>query len=516
MDRSTLLELNKITKAFPGVLALDQVGLKVGYGEVHALMGENGAGKSTLMKVLTGIYKKDSGQIIFDGKEMNFNSSMEAQLAGISTIYQEINLIPYLSVAENIFLGREPKKAGRIDWDRINREAESIIDGMGISLDVKRPLNSYSTAIQQMVAIARAISVKAKLVVMDEPTSSLDEKEVEVLFKQIRKLKSQNISVIFISHRLDEIFEICDRTTILKDGKLVGDFNVADITKVELVSMMIGKDATDIMAQAHSTYEAKEEATILKAEEIKDTVKLRGVSLEIKKGEILGLAGLLGSGRTEFAKVVFGDNVHHEGTIDINGRPAKLKLPKDAIARGFAFCSEDRKVEGIFPNMSIRENMTIAILPKISRMGIVDKKKQKEIVDTYIKSLAIKTPSPEQKIRNLSGGNQQKVLLARWLCMEPDLVILDEPTRGIDVGAKAEIEELIQKMSKKNISVLMISSELEELVRNCHRVVVMRDGKNVGELQGEALSEKNILTIIAQGGVSDSFTTAERSMNNEQ
>lgn len=515
MDNSLLLELKNISKTFPGVLALDNVHLKVGYGEVHALMGENGAGKSTLMKVLTGIYRKDSGQIIFDGNEMNFCSSMEAQLAGISTIYQEINLIPYLSVAENIFLGREPKKSGRIDWNKINQEAHDIIDGMGISLDVKKPLNSYSTAIQQMVAIARAISVKAKLVVMDEPTSSLDEKEVNVLFKQIKKLKKQNISVIFISHRLDEIFEICDRTTILKDGKLVGDFNVADITKVELVSMMIGRDATNIMEQAHGVFEGNDETAVLKAADIKDTVKLRGVTLDVKKGEILGLAGLLGSGRTEFAKTVFGDNANYEGTIEINGKPVKLKLPKDAISKGFAFCSEDRKVEGNFPNMSIRENMTIAILPKISRMGIVDKKKQAEIVDNYINSLAIKTPSPEQKIKNLSGGNQQKVLLARWLCLDPDLVILDEPTRGIDVGAKAEIEELIQKMSKKNISILMISSELEELVRNCHRVVVMRDGKNVGELKGEDLSEKNILAVIAQGGDTGTFQAAERRMPNE-
>lgn len=515
MDNSILLELNKISKAFPGVLALDDVHLRVGYGEVHALMGENGAGKSTLMKVLTGIYKKDSGQIIFDGKEMSFNSSMEAQLAGISTIYQEINLIPYLSVAENIFLGREPKKAGRIDWNRINQEAHAIIDDMGITLDVKKPLNSYSTAIQQMVAIARAISVKAKLVVMDEPTSSLDEKEVSVLFKQIEKLKEQNISVIFISHRLDEIFEICDRVTILKDGKLVGDYNVADITKVELVSMMIGRDAANIMEQAHEAFEGREEASILKAVDIKDTVKLRGVTLDIKKGEILGLAGLLGSGRTEFAKIIFGDNANHEGTIEINGKPVKLKLPKDAITKGFAFCSEDRKIEGNFPNMSIRENMTIAILPKIAKMGIVDKKKQNEIVEHYIKSLSIKTPSPEQKIKNLSGGNQQKVLLARWLCLNPDLVILDEPTRGIDVGAKAEIEELIQSMSKKNISVLMISSELEELVRNCHRVVVMRDGKNVGELKGKDLSEKNILAVIAQGGESGSSSTTERRLDNE-
>lgn len=503
MSERILLEMRQIDKQFPGVHALDHVDFKVRAGEIHALMGENGAGKSTLMKVLTGLYTKDSGEILFDGQPVSFHSPMESQRAGISTIYQEINLIPYLSVAENIFIGREPMKRSGIDWKTMYQRAEELLREMGIEVDVTRELRSYSTAIQQMIAIARAIFSNAKLVVMDEPTSSLDEKETAILFQQMRRLKANGLAIIFISHRLDEIFEICDTVTILKDGRLVGEEPVEQLTKLGLVSKMIGRDATEILKQKNGRYDAQGKKTILAANGISNAVKLRDMNVTVRAGEIVGLAGLLGSGRTEFARVLFGQDTDYEGSLEINGEKIHLKSPRNAIARGLAYCAEDRKVEGIFPHMSVRENMTIAMLPKISRFGVLNARKQGEVVDRFIRSLNIKTPSTEQQIRNLSGGNQQKVLLARWLCMEPDLIILDEPTRGIDVGAKSEIEALIQEIAGRGIGVLLISSELEELVRNCHRVVVVRDGRNVGELEGENISEERIMERIAQGAGED-------------
>lgn len=498
MSEQVLLEMRQIDKRFPGVHALDHVDFKVRQGEIHALMGENGAGKSTLIKVLTGLYTKDGGRILFDGREVSFNSPLDSQKAGISTIYQEINLIPYMSVAENIFLGHEPMNRTGIDWKAMFRSAEELLGEMGIHIDITKELNHYSTAVQQMVAIARAIFSNAKLVVMDEPTSSLDEGETAVLFEQMRKLKAKGMAIIFISHRLDEIFEICDTVTILKDGKLVDEEPVAGLTKLELVSKMIGRDATEVLKKKNGLYDGAGKQELLRAKDVSNVVKLRGMNVAVRAGEIVGLAGLLGSGRTEFARVAFGQDIDYAGDIEINGMPVKMRSPRDAIARGLAYCSEDRKIEGIFPHMSVRENMTMAILPKISKWGILDARKQEDIVDRFIKAINIKTPSPEQQIRNLSGGNQQKVLLARWLCMEPDLIILDEPTRGIDVGAKSEIEALIQEISGKGIGVLLISSELEELVRNCHRLVVVHDGRDVGELVGEQISEENIMALMAQ------------------
>lgn len=499
MKDGYLLEMKQIDKQFPGVHALDHVDFKVRAGEIHALMGENGAGKSTLMKVLTGLYRMDEGEIRLDNESVSFDSPLDSQKAGISTIYQEINLIPYLSIAENIYLGREIMNRSGIDWKQVNKGAVDILNEMGVKADVTKPLCSYGTAVQQMVAIARAIFSQAKMVVMDEPTSSLDEKEVAILFRQMRKLKEKGIAMVFISHRLDEVFEICDTITVLKDGKFVSEDSIKNLSKLELVSRMIGRDATDVLKQKKGCFEGEQKEMLLEVRQIEDGGKLQSVNLGIRRGEILGLAGLLGSGRTELAKVIFGDNPHYGGKLLVDGKAVHWKTPRDAIAHKLAYCSEDRKAEGIFPHMSIRENLTMAILPRIARAGIVDSKKQKQIVDEYIKSLSIKTPGPEQLIRNLSGGNQQKVLLSRWLCMEPRLIILDEPTRGIDIGAKSEIEMLIQKISQKGISVLLISSELEELVRNCHRVVVIRDGRNTGELEGDNLSEEGIMQTIAQG-----------------
>ena len=491
--------MKQIDKQFTGVYALDHVDFEVRKGEIHALMGENGAGKSTLIKVLTGLYTKDSGQIIFDGVERNFSTPQDSQRAGISTIYQEINLIPHLSVAENIFIGREPRNAFGIDWKAVREQAKQLLLENGIDIDVDQDLATYSTAIQQMVAITRAISQNAKLLIMDEPTSSLADDEIQLLFVKMRELVAKGMSIIFISHKLDEVFTICDRTTILKDGKLVGSYDMDKITRLEMVSRMIGRDASNVLKRSVGEYEEKEGMVpLVRTRNIDNRVKLLGVSIDVRPGEIVGIAGLLGAGKTEFAKVVFGCDNSYTGEYEVEGKPVRLKTPKGAIDLGFAYCSEDRKVEGIFPHMSVKENMTITTLQSISRFGVVNRRKQKEIVDQYIESIRIKTPSPEQLICNLSGGNQQKVLLGRWLSMQPKLIILDEPTRGIDVGAKAEIEALIKQFSENGISVLYISSELEELIRNCYRVVVIRDGRNVAELCGNGITEANIMKHIAK------------------
>lgn len=493
-----LLEMKGICKRFPGVVALDHVDFFIRRGEVQVLMGENGAGKSTLIKILTGIYKQDEGTIRFDGQPLALSNALDAQKKGISTIYQEISLIPQLSVAENIFLGREFKNHGLIDWKKITREARRLLEDMGIRIDVKKPVNRYGTAIQQMIALARATYIRAKLVVMDEATSSMDEDEVRILFSIIRKLKEQGASVLFISHRLNEVFEIADRITVLKDGVLVGEYQAGVLSRLELITKMVGRDASDILSQTKPR-EARDFPAYLKASDIHRGVKLNGVNLTIGRGEVVGLAGLLGSGRTELARILFGADAMDCGDITIDGKKVRFRLPAQAIGFGLAFCSENRKVEGIFPNLSVRDNMLIASMRKVNRHGIVSPRRQQAVVQEYIDAVHIKTPSMEQSIANLSGGNQQKVLLARWMCMKPDFLILDEPTRGIDVGAKKEIEELIRDIASQGISVLLISSEFEELIRNCDRLVVVREGRNVGELRGEAITENGIMQAIAGG-----------------
>lgn len=494
-----LLEINNLEKTFPGVRALKGVKLTVNKGEVHALMGENGAGKSTLIKVLTGIYQKDGGTILFDGEEINARTPIEANEKGISTIYQELNLVLFQTVYENLFLGREPRtKFGNIDRKKMIAEADRILGDLGIHIDVEKPLKAYSTAIQQMVAIARAISTNTKLVIMDEPTSSLDANEVQILFRIIRKLKNQGISVIFISHKLDEIFEICERLTVFKDGEYVGNYDVKELDQLKLISLMVGRDAVKLERKKEG-YNFSKAEELMSVKGVKQGMRLNGIDIDIKQGEVVGLAGLLGSGRTELAQVIFGANAMDEGEIFWHGNSIKVNSPADAISKGIGYCTEDRKVEGIIPHLSVKENLTIALLPKISKFGFVNKKEQDRIVKQYIERLKIKTPTPEQAICNLSGGNQQKVLLARWMCMNPKLIIMDEPTRGIDVGAKAEIEQLIQELSDNGISVLMISSEIAELERNCDRIVVMREGKKIGELVGDSISYEKVMETIAKG-----------------
>lgn len=497
MDKAYLLEMRNISKRFPGVQAIRQVDFRVGYGEVHALMGENGAGKSTLIKILNGIHSSDTGEILFDGVPIHPQSSLDAQKAGISTIYQELNLIPELSICENIYIGREPMKRTGIHWKQMEKDAVRLLEQIGLSYDVKQPLSIQGAAVAQMVAIARALAIQSKLVVMDEPTSSLDTNEVKILFQVIQTLKKQGVSVIFISHRLSEIYEICDRVTILKDGECEGEYDIRELDETSLVSKMIGQavEHGDMRLQDNG-YHYKGPA-LCSMEHITNR-KIKDVSFQMNPGEVLGFAGLLGSGRTELIKILFGADIDYKGAVIVDGKKARFKIPADAIQKGMALCPEDRRTEGIIPNLSVRENISIVLLPKLSKMGIVSRKGQERIAKEFIKKLGIKTPDMEQAVKNLSGGNQQKVLLARWLCTDPRLVIMDEPTRGIDVGAKSEIEKIIRELARQGMSVVMISSEISEVVRNSNRVMVMRDGRKLGELSGENISQEHIMQKIAE------------------
>lgn len=498
MPDHSLLEMKGIEIEFPGVKALDKVDFSVNAGEIHALLGENGAGKSTLIKCLTGVHHMDAGTILFDGKEIRPNSPQEAFSMGISTVYQEINLCPNLTVAENIFVGRQPMKGGMINWKEINRRAKELMSRFHMDIDVTRPLNNYSTAIQQMVSIARAVDIDAKILILDEPTSSLDDNEVQLLFNVMRELKAEGMGIIFITHFLDQIFAVSDRMTILRNGTLVGTYNTTDITKLQLVTLMIGKDIDVIfnLKRAHVDPNAPE---MLRTENLGTPGQIQNVNLAMKKGELLGFAGLLGSGRTETAELIFGAVPATEGTEDINGKRVSIKKPLDAIKAKLAFCPEDRKRDGIIGDLSIRENIALALQARRGFLHPISRQEQNELADKYIKLLSIATPDAEKKIGELSGGNQQKVILARWMATQPDLLILDEPTRGIDVGAKAEIQRLMLEMCNDGVSVIFISSELEEIIRCSNRIIVMRDGKKVGEVKGEECTQQTLLSIIAEG-----------------
>jgi len=479
--------------------AIQAASLEVAAGEIMAVVGQNGAGKSTLIKVLTGAYRRDSGTIEFAGASIDFASPQQAQRGGVSTIYQEINLVPFRSVAENIFLGREYRRYGLLDWRRMNAEAADLLRRFAVEIDVRRPLMDFSTAIQQMVAIARAVSFKARLVIMDEPTSSLDEREVAVLFDVMRRLRSEGVSVIFISHRLDELFQVCDRVTVMRDGRTVMTSRMADVDKLHLIAAMLGRDIETVRSHAtgFSAAVAKAGGEVLSAEGLRIGRRVRDARVEVKAGQIVGLAGLLGSGRTETARAIFGADPPDAGVIRVLGKDVSPREPSDAIALGVGYCSEDRKADGIIPDMSVRENITLAILPRLVKMGVVDEARQRAIVDKFMKRLAIKASNVEQKIRELSGGNQQKVLLARWLCTDPKLLILDEPTRGIDVGAKAEIQSLIRELADQGLGVLMISSELEEITEGADRVFVLSDGRTVADLPHAEASASAIMAAMA-------------------
>jgi len=497
---SNVLEMQNISKTFPGVKALNNISFSIKRGEVRALMGENGAGKSTLIKILSGVYQKDSGNIIFDGKEIDPKSVLESAREGISAIYQELNLIPYLSISENIFAGFYPVKNGMIQWREMEERAAKMFADIKVDVDIKNAeLSSMSTAVQQMVAIVRAINMMdAKLIIMDEPTSSLDAAETKSLFEIIRDLKKKNISVIFITHRLDEVFEICDTVTVLKDGEYVGTRNVKDINKYELVKMMIGHEVAEERKTAINTIRDSK-SYLCELRNIAWNPKLSNINFSIRKGEILGLGGLLGSGRSECAQILFGCNIPDSGEVFYEGNRISLKSPVGAVKRKMAFCTESRRTEGIIPNMSVEENICIANLSEFSnKIGWTKRKKTRSETERFVKEFSIKTPSIKQLVKNLSGGNQQKVLLARWLCMNPKLIILDEPTRGIDVAAKAEIEKMIREFAGRGISILMISSELPELVRNCDRIIIIYEGKTIKELSGNDMSEERIMQTITK------------------
>ncbi|MGW9133911.1 sugar ABC transporter ATP-binding protein [Streptomyces sp. NPDC055681] len=498
----TVLEARSVSKRFPGVVALDDVTFSLRAGETHALVGENGAGKSTLIKVLTGVYRPDEGELRMSGQQVRFARPFEAQQAGISTIYQEVNLVPLMSVARNIFLGREPKnRLGLIDFGRMHREAADLLDGFGVRVDPRRPLHTLGIGTQQMVALARAVSVNARVVVMDEPTSSLEPREVETLFRVIENLRGQGIAVLYVSHRMDELYRICDRVTVLRDGRHIHTGDLAGLDRMQLVSMMLGRDLAEVRRNGTTGFAAEghdaARTPVLTANGLSRDRQLHDISLSLYAGEVLGLGGLLGSGRSETAKALAGALSLDAGELTVGGRRLHRLTSAGAIRAGISLLPEDRKAEGIVPGLSVRENIVLAAMPRLSRAGVVSRAKQDRIVDIFMKRLRIKAASPEQKVGELSGGNQQKVLLARWLCLEPKVLLLDEPTRGIDVGAKAEVQSLIDDLAGEGLAVLLISSDIEELIEGADRIVVLRGGSVAGELTGDDVGESQLLEVLA-------------------
>ena len=505
MNQDTVLEMRHISKSFPGVQALEDVDFTVGSGEIHALMGENVAGKSTLIKVLTGVYRMDQGEIYLDGIDgpVVNHAPRDAQNKGISTVYQEINLCPNISVAENIFLTRQPVTPfGAVKWKVMQSRAAEVVKLVGLDIDVTKPLGDFSLAVQQMVAIARAVDFKCKVLILDEPTSSLDEYEVNTLFSVMRKLKSQGVSIIFVTHFLDQVYEICDRITVLRNGLLVGSYDLADLPRLKLVSHMLGHEYRDLAHLAEmntSTVSGTPDETMISAEGLGRKGMIHPFDLKIQKGEVVGLAGLLGSGRSELARLLFCAERADTGTLHYRGREVKARSPLHSIRNRMAFLPEDRKEEGIIEDLTVRENMLIALQAKTGVTRLLPLGKQYELADHYIKLLKIKTPTLDTPVRQLSGGNQQKVILGRWLITNPEFLILDEPTRGIDVGTKTEIQKLIIKLSEEGVTILFISSELEEMLRTVHRLCILFDRKKQGELINQDITQHEVMSAIAGG-----------------
>lgn len=496
-----VLDVTGIHKQFPGVKALSDAGLRLYPGEVHTLMGQNGAGKSTLIKVLTGVYQPERGSIVLGGERIEPRSTQHAQELGISTVYQEVNLCPNLSVAENIFIGRYPRRFGMIDWRRMRRDAAELLARLQVNVDVKQPLASYPLAIQQMVAIARALNISSKVLILDEPTSSLDEAEVQLLFSVLKNLRAQGMAILFVTHFLDQTYAISDRITVMRNGEREGEYLCSELSRLALVNKMIGV-AADTREQPQTCIEEGHQAgpTLLRTKELARRGVLAPLDLTIKQGELLGLAGLLGSGRTETARLLFGADKADDGGIEIGGQSTTFATPRDAIREGIGFCSEDRKHEGAILDLSVRENLILALQARQGLLRAIPLRRQQALADYYVKQLGIKTASIETPIGTLSGGNQQKVLLARWLATEPRLMILDEPTRGIDVRAKQEIMDYVTTLCRKGMAILFISSELPEVLRVSDRIVVMRDRKACGEYRRGELDESSVLHVIAGEG----------------
>ena len=502
MQEGAVLEMRGICKYFPGVRALQDVDFTLREGEIHALMGENGAGKSTLIKVLTGVYPKDGGEVRIKGIEgaAVIRTPQDAQNAGISTVYQEITLCPNLTVAENMYIGRT--KGAMTNWKAMNSGAGKILTSLGIPASPKQQLGSCSIAVQQMVAIARAVDMECKVLILDEPTSSLDEQEVQKLFGLMRDLKAKGVGIIFVTHFLEQVYEVCDRITVLRDGQLVGEYVIEDLPRVQLVSKMLGKeldDMADIKGESGGVATDQEGAPVLEAQGLCSSAGIKPFDFSIRKGEVNGFTGLLGSGRSECVRAIFGADHITSGDVKMDGKPVRIRKPLDAMKCGIGYLPEDRKGDGIVGDLSVRENIILAYQVMKGFFHPISRAQAEAFADNYIELLEIKTASSDTPIKSLSGGNQQKCILARWLLTDPKYLILDEPTRGIDIGTKIEIQKLVLRLAEKGTSVTFISSEIDEMLRTCSRLMVMRDRKLVGQLSGDDLTQTKIMATIAGG-----------------
>ena len=491
-----ILTMKDIDKSFPGIHALDHVDLEIRKGEVLALMGENGAGKSTLMKVLTGIYKKDSGTITYEEKEVEFKNTREAQDAGIVIVHQELNMLGHLTVAENLFIGREFKKGIKIDDKKMNEEAKKLFDKLNVDIDPREKMANLTVGKQQMCEIAKAVSFDAKVIIFDEPSAALTESEIEEMFKIIRDLKKRDIAMVYISHRMDEIKVITDRVTVMRDGTYVGTLITKDCTKEDIINMMVGRVIYED-PKTHSMV-PKDAPVVLKVEHLNAGKMVQDVSFELRKGEILGFSGLMGAGRTETARALFGADPKESGDIYINGKKVTINNPQDAVKCGIGYLSEDRKRYGIVVQKTVAENTTMASMENFMNGLFINKKKEEEVAQKYVDALATKTPGVDQLVVNLSGGNQQKVVIAKWLTRDCDILIFDEPTRGIDVGAKNEIYKLMNQLAHEGKSIIMISSEMTEILRMSDRIIVMCEGKKTGELDISEATQENIMNFATR------------------
>jgi galactofuranose transport system ATP-binding protein len=500
-----VLTATAIGKRFPGVVALSDVDIELAAGEVHALVGENGAGKSTLIKVLTGVYAPDGGTLSYADRAVHFGRPQEAQVAGISTVYQEVNLVPLQSVASNLFLGREPRgRFGLVDFRELHRRARDLLGSYGIDVDVTRPLRTLGMGAQQMVAVARAADTNARVLILDEPTSSLEPREVDTLFGIIGRLRDDGVAVLYVSHRLDELYRICDRVTVLRDGRLVHSGPLAELPRLRLVAMMLGRDLEEVRREGATRFEgertAADEPPVLDAIGLTAKHRLDGVDVTVRPGEIVGLGGLLGAGRSETAMAIAGALPLDAGMVMVAGKRLRTGSVAAAMRAGVVLLPEDRKADGILPELSVRENIVLAALPRLSAAGLVSRRRQDAIVSTFMRRLRIKAASPDQRVGELSGGNQQKVLLARLLCTRPKVLLLDEPTRGIDVGAKAEVQALVDELAAEGLGVVLISSEFDEVVEGSDAIVVLREGRVVANLEGAEVTEAALLSALAEEG----------------
>ena len=502
MKDNAVLEMKGICMTFPGVKALSDVDFTLRKGEIRALMGENGAGKSTLIKCLTGVNKFEAGEIYLDGIEGPIvnRDTMDAQKKGISTVYQEVNLCPNLSVAENLFIGREPlTKIRTVDRRKMNAMAAKLMSDLELEVDVTRNLEEYSLAMQQMIAIARAVDMECKVLILDEPTSSLDDNEVEKLFGMMLRLKAQGVGIIFVTHFLEQVYAVCDGITVLRNGQLVGEYDIEELPRVKLVAAMMGKNFDDLAAIKHGEiHDFSNDPMQIEARGLSHTGTIKPFDLDIHKGEVVGLTGLLGSGRSELARAIYGADRANTGTLKVNGKEVKIKGPIDAVNLGMGLLPDDRKAEGIIGDLSVRENIILVMQAKLGPLHKIPMSKQIEIADKFIELLQIKTASRETLIKQLSGGNQQKVILARWLATNPEFLILDEPTRGIDVGTKTEIQKLVIQLAEEGKSIVFVSSEIEEMLRVCNKMAVLRDGAKVGEISGD-MTQESVMSAIAGG-----------------